>query len=520
VAATDPPAWPVEVELKLLLDEDAEDVRNHLLLRRLTRGRSSTKRVRSVYFDTADLALCRQGITVRLRDGGFQTVKLAADGRAGLFTRIEHEARVKGREPDLDAIPDLALRESILAASALRGEPLVPVVETDMMRTKRILVLEGSEAEWVLDIGEVRTAAGAFPIREMELELLHGEPRALYDLALAIHGQVRMRPSTRSKAEIGFDALLGHEPAPVKAWRIRVAEDATTDQMLGAIFRECLRHVLSNERAAERGDDPEGVHQMRVGVRRFRSALHLFHDLLPVEATHKLDLELRWLARELGNARDWDVFCEETLGGLRRLGMDEPGFKLVCDESDAERLQAYEHLRAALRTPRYGSLVLALGRWVEAAEWRDQPLSERSARLFGPARSDAVVRLGRLHLKAMKLGRKVEDLEVEDLHRLRIRLKRLRYASEFLGNLFGRKANRKLSRRLAGLQEALGHLNDTATAEARVDSLIRRLEPASATQPARAAGFLLGWISRGAQDELRELPRRWRSFARIEPFWE
>jgi CHAD domain-containing protein len=255
---------------------------------------------------------------------------------------------------------------------------------------------------------------------------------------------------------------------------------------------------------------------MRVGARRLRSALRLFDAWLPPRVAHPLSSELRWLAGELGRARDLDVFQVETLAPMLASRPDDSGLAAWRDAAEAARTEAYAAVRAALASRRYALLVLRLGRFVESPSFR---------RTGGAAARDARAQpegrrlLRHLAARMRNLGERLDQLSAQDLHRLRIRTKRLRYASELLGPLFEGKAPARTARRLAELQDALGHLNDLVNAEALIGQLRERMGTASPAT-ARAEGFVLGYAARSAAAGRAELTHAWQRVARIDPFWE
>jgi inorganic triphosphatase YgiF len=517
---------PREVELKLEVGAaDLERLARHPWLAQISEGRPVTRALRSVYFDTPELALWRRGLVLRVREIGRRRLvgaKTRGVARGGLVAREEAEALLRWAGPDLRSVPRAELLAAIpdrrLARAIGRevaGRRLVPRVETRVRRTQRRLRLGVARVELALDAGEVRAGRRSLPIRELELERIAGPLRALHDVALHLAAEVALRPGLIGKAERGFALLLGEEPAPSRAEPIVLERNASLDAVLAAVLGECLRQVAANQPAAERGADPEGVHQMRVGVRRLRSALRLFDEWLPERTARALCEELRWLGRELGRARDLDVFLFELLARLGQERPDDIGLKALREAAETARAEAYAGVRAALAPPRYTLLVLRLGRFVEGAEWRRRG----AARVATPARPTARRLLRHRAERLHQLGDRLAELSARDLHRLRIRAKRLRYAIELLGSLFGGKAPARAARRLAELQDALGHLNDQVTAERLVAELHAKLGPDAAPDVARAEGFVMGYAARSVAAGSDALAESWRRVARLDPFW-
>jgi inorganic triphosphatase YgiF len=510
-----------ELELKLEVDpEHIARLQRSAWLRSLTEGRARTRTIHSVYHDAPDLALSRRDVALRVRMDGRRRllcVKGRGVSRGGLFDRPEIELPVEDDRPDPARLPEGELRRIVEAEAARAG--LQAVFETDFRRTTRRIGWTGSEIELALDVGEIRAGGRSLPICEVELELVQGEPTQLYEIALELLSQVPLRLSTLSKAERGYGLLTGEVPAPRKALRPGLQPDALLDDVVSEVLGTCLGQVLDNQAPAYVGQDSEGVHQMRVGVRRLRSALQLFHSVLPEDEVRTLRARLGWLARELGAARDIDVFLEQQLEPLFRQRADDAALKRLRDEALGAREHSYETLRHALDSERCTRLLLETSHWIARRAWREQPLSEQSARLFAPARLTTGGLLGRLHRRMLELGEHIEDRSLAEKHALRIRAKKLRYASELLEGLYPGKRVRRLLKRLPELQDQLGHLADLQIADRLLDELLARMGDEAGPAQQRAAGFAAGWIARKAEEHTRDLERHWARIEKAAPFW-
>lgn len=509
-----------EVELKLAGRlEDLRRIPGHPLVQTLAQGRASTRALDSVYFDTPDGDLVAAGFGLRVRrvDGQrIQTVKGERNAAGGLFDRLEVESPIDADTPDLGRIPDPALASRL--REIVRGKPLEPIFRTEFRRTQRLL-REG-DTEWTLDVdlGEVIAGEKRVPIRELELELRSGEPAQLFQFALQLGEQFDLLPATRSKAERGYALVRGEGAQPVASRRLALRSDATLEQALAAVVGSCFAQISGNAECAFEGVDPEGVHQMRIGVRRLRAAFAAFSSLLPPEQIRIFRSELRWLASELGAARDLDVFTREIAAPIEQERGDDPAFKRLVEEAQALRADCHAQVRETVCSPRYARLILEIGAWLAGRGWRNQPLSEDSARLFAPAHAFARPLLERRLRKARRLGEQIATSQ-EARHELRIALKKLRYTSQFFRDLYARRSAKRFLRRIARMQNALGRLNDVATAERILEVLLARL--GAERQPAhdRAAGYVEGWTAQIARSELHQADEAWERFARVRPFW-
>jgi inorganic triphosphatase YgiF len=511
----------VEIELKLTIPpDDVSRLTQHGRIRRLSTGRASTRLLRSTYFDTPELDLARLGLTLRVRRTGrswIQTVKSRGSRSAGLFERMEFECPVSDAEPRLDRIPDPSVRAKI--ERALSGRAVESVVETNVRRSHRVLHLEGSEILCDIDVGEVVTRRGRRPICELELELASGSPAALYRLALDLQQTFDLRPSVIGKADQGFALLTGERPTPQKAKRPALPADPTLEDNVAAVFASCLAQMTANGIPAWEGADPEGVHQLRVGVRRARSAFSLFRAVMPASEFADTSADLRWAAGELGPARDADVFLEETLEPLVLRRSDDPALKRLAQEAREQREEAYIGVRQMLDSKRYARLLLRLGSEIASRAWRNQPLSAEAASLFSSASVAARPLLERRYRKVMRAGRHLSRRSEAEKHQLRIQVKKLRYASEFLAGAYPSRRKESHIQALSALQDTLGHLNDVVVADRLLERILDRMGVEATVDHHRAAGFVGGWTAQQADEKLTRLARDWKAFSKSKPFW-
>jgi triphosphatase len=205
--------------------------------------------------------------------------------------------------------------------------------------------------EAAIDEGEIRATEGnaVEPLSEIELELKSGEPAAIYDVALRLLDVAPLRIETRSKAERGYALVTPDDGRPPTVHVKPVTLDAvmTVEGMLQSIGRSCLAHLLRNEPAAL-ADQPEGFHQMRVAVRRLRSVLSALKPMLPAEHVRWTSDELRWLAKALGLARNWDVFATNLLEPVERALPLERDLKQLAEAAEHGRRAAYDDAKRAI----------------------------------------------------------------------------------------------------------------------------------------------------------------------------
>ncbi|HZT51239.1 MAG TPA: CHAD domain-containing protein [Stellaceae bacterium] len=505
-----------ELELKLLVAADDLGRAQSALAAMAGRPRAARTTLTSTYYDTPELTLRRNDLELRVRKEGrrfIQTVK--ANGLAG----DDLAARGEWEDPVRDGVPDLAAPESgAHLLPALDPAALRPLFTTVVQRTRFDLSPKpGSRIEVAIDRGDIRLVEGdaAKPIHEVELELREGDPVVVWDVALRLLEIVPFRIGTLGKAERGYRLVSGGKDAPpvVHAQPIRLHRRMTVDEALRVMGQRSLAMLMRNEEAAL-ASVPGGIHQMRVTVRRLRAVLSAVKPLLPEEHFRWANGELKWLGSSLGPARSWDVFAASLLEPVSHaLGSDRDLARLATGV-ERQRRGAYARARETILSPRYTATMLRLARWFEARGWRDQPVSEQSARLVAPIGAEAPALLARVHRKAMKRARHFAALTPPERHKLRIALKKLRYTVEFLESLFAPREIRRYVKRVKPLQDDLGHANDVRTAPALVAELRNGGEALE-----RAGGVVLGWHDRGlAEAEARTLCHV-RRFRRARPFW-
>src|SRR6185437_2149873 len=212
-------------------------------------------------------------------------------------------------------------------------------------------------------------------------------------------------------------------------------------EALRRVGHACITQLLGNEAAALAGQ-PEGIHQMRVAVRRFRAILSSFDKLVPVPCRRPLDDELRWFARALGPARNFDVFAGDLLGPARAEAVEAPALERLRKATERRRRLAYSAAHRAIRSRRFTVLLLHLMRWLDGGGWRDAKHPAAAARLLEPIGTLAPAVLDRRRRTARKRSRRFADQSPQQRHKLRIALKKLRYTTELFGSLY-RSAERE-----------------------------------------------------------------------------
>ncbi|MCX7693299.1 CHAD domain-containing protein [Tepidimonas taiwanensis] len=448
---------PQEIELKFALPglraaQALARLRTHPLLRR---RRARQQRLVNRYYDTPDGWLREQRCALRVRaitplaapasaDGARatalweQTLKTAGTQTGAWSARGEWTVPLNRPRLDRRALLATPLGEHPEAAQRLAS--LQAVYETRCVRTTWVVHAPDGVVEVALDAGTVRAGGRHAPLLELELELLRGDPAALDRVADALAQSLPLLPARLSKAQRAQQLLDGTWDQPVHAQRLALPRHADPMAVARAALGDALGQVCDNLALAVRGDDPEYVHQARVGWRRWRSLLRLLRPWLPEPPARE---PLQPLLDALGAVRDLDVAATETLPAWAAAFVGSPpdATRERTWQRAQRRLQAAARrerraLRARLGDPAVGQALLAHGRWLLAlperidapADWAAQRLARWHARLRQRLHPDAA------------------GDAADALHAARLLAKRLRYGAEAVASTLAPKAARRLDR--------------------------------------------------------------------------
>jgi inorganic triphosphatase YgiF len=503
-----------ELELKLeLTPQELQRVGSNPALDGLTVGKPVTRTLRSIYFDTPDHRLWARGISLRLRAIGeqwVQTVKAGARVKNGVSNPDELEAAVARPEPNLAAIDDPAVRRTI--ERAVKASALEPQFETIIARTTRKLHCDKGDLELALDEGVVRAGAAEDKLCEAELELKAGSPECLLETAAALFSAEPIRLAEASKAERGYNLALGRRIggiAPQKAQPAALSGDETCAEALVSFVESAAAQIEVNRRAVLETDDPEAAHQLRVGLRRLRSALRAFRPLHDTPATRDLEQHARELGQGVGELRNADVLIESIYTPVAGKRQGQPGFGALREALLSHRAAKRAETRAALRGEQWSRLRLYLALWPQTAQ--------ESANLQAPVRAFADAALARSWKKTARRGADLARLSPEQRHEMRKALKGLRYVSEFFGSLYEARSAERFVKELKRLQDVFGYLNDVSTAKA-LDAICEA-HCADYREAHRAAGYVLGWHDVAAERTWEGAAKAWRRLEKRRRFW-
>jgi len=286
----------------------------------------------------------------------------------------------------------------------------------------------------------------------------------------------------------------------VNARRVNLRRRMSAADAFRATVLECLAQVGGNAPAI-RARDPEGVHQVRVGLRRLQMALKSFGAETP--ELKALGRRGRIIAKAFGPARELDVFADEVLGPVQEKYAGHESFAAFLLALRHARGEAWDDALAEVLNPDFGAFLndVAAG----------SQMVPRDNRRIGKVSRKA---LDAHWKKAKRRGKNVKKVYDRRTHRLRIALKKLRYAAEFFAPLYPPKKTARYIRALKELLDRMGEANDV---HGITDTLARI---GNAAELRFAAGTVAGWHASREKRLTKKAMAGWKDFRKIKPFWD
>jgi inorganic triphosphatase YgiF len=464
-----------ELELKLYLTNANTSALGQQLARAagLSRRKATHQLLHNIYYDTPDQQLRKLRVALRLRRIGdpatpqwLQTLKSDAGNASALSRRGEWESPVAGAQLSLAELEDTPWKDFDIEGRLFPA--LVPCFETVFERTIWLVrKRDGSVVEVAFDLGYIQAGGQRAPICELELELKAGQSAALFDFAEEITRSIAVLPANMSKAQRGFMLMQDGLNRPHFAQSHRQINELPLPLVAQRVLRDMFVQFTNNLDSVRVSDDPEVVHQARVGWRRFKSAVHLFKKLVP--SPPPLD-GLRTLVANLGELRNLEVALTETLpaladayvmGEAQRAQAWQALLAALKQETDRQR----NTVRSTLQLPTVGAGLLAIVQWLEhLSEIDEVPTVHKEFSRHWAERQ--ILRLNKLMVHA-----RTEAETLEQWHRVRILAKRLRYSSEVMHELLPRKLAKDYTSNAAAIQSSIGAKRDIAQASTLVTKL-------------------------------------------------
>lgn len=464
------------------------------------------------YFDTSTYCLQKEKIAYRIRREGTQwvaTVKGGGSSNGGLHERQEWNVIVPDAEPNITVFAGTEIGAKLM--ELVGTQALEPILITKFERRKLdVCMPDGSQIEVAADQGEIIAGGKSSPILEVELELKAGKPSALFTLGATLAKEYALLPETDSKFYRGL-ILAGLATRPLKKIPTlpQVEQNQGADQGVARVLIQLITQFFVAQQAFFQSQaQPEEVHQLRICLRRLRSILEFAGPEVAPQYKEYQAL-LRKMGQSLGVLRDidvtyasWKEWSEcQPIGMVSKLSLG----RMLTHRRVVEVEKVYGLFHAGYATP----ILLELWATITAANW--QGATGYQLTMGEYAKNQFLKWLK----KVTKQGKKIEWADPEKVRKLRLQVKKIKYAAEVLQPVLGKVD--LLTFQLETLQDHLGLLSDINSTEALLKKLVR-----GATSKALQieVGMLIGWQGREALYVQEKMNEYWEEFHCNAQKWE
>ncbi|MCX4186721.1 CHAD domain-containing protein [Methylophaga sp. OBS4] len=287
--------------------------------------------------------------------------------------------------------------------------------------------------------------------------------------------------------------------------KVSIPTKASAASALRIILLQEIAHIKKWRKVAIKGKDPEGVHQLRVSLRRMRTALEIFSPVLQKEYRRSWRAKLNFFAKELDAARDLDVFLLSHFAGKTNQSS-------LHHELSSQQQTAYQRLAKLLKSKHFNKPVRKLKKQLKHKQWAERHCRHPHQKLNRLANQ----RLSVLYENVLEQGKGLDLKDENTLHQLRIACKKLRYGSEFLHPVLDAELNRQFTAALKQLQNTLGEIHDAYVQKQMQHNLS---ETATGTDAASELEQILQTSERNSQAMKTRLIEDLNAFSRMECPW-
>jgi triphosphatase len=426
-------------------------------------GRARSQPLKIVWHDSPEHDLLAAGLTLAEHRGTRQLERIVPGAETWLPGQ---------RAPVVDQLP-----------SALPS-PLAPLAAFDGRRTVSTHRIADAALTLTLERGILRAVTAEHPVARI---VLSGDETAVRAAALLIAGAVPAAIPCTSLASEGIALATGRRSPPRHSGAPVLPPVQTVADALAHIIGHLSDVVLASAMLTASLDaaGAEAVHQMRVAIRRARSALAVFRPAVKPASFDAINGSLKMLAAQLGPSRDWDVFVDETMPPICQALPADQRIERLLAAASRRRRDCRSELSLYLAGAAFRRLGIELACFTASASWRVPPADPP------PTLPEfAATVLQHRWRKLLSGGKRMQDLDFPGLHDVRLRAKRTRYAAEMFATLYPAKPARRFIRRLGEVQEQLGVLNDGAVAARLLEEL-----GGAGGRNGYAAGVVVGFIA-------------------------
>jgi triphosphatase len=428
-----------EIELKFFVSPNFSSklLHNISAMKVLKQG---CRRLENVYFDTADLSFRQHdmGIRVRSFDGvNVQTLKTAGRVVAGLHQRPEYNVDILQKHPDLTLHPESAWPDGFDYQGA--QSKLVALFSTNFERQQWLIALtDGSQIEVAFDQGEVRSGDRHEPICEVELELILGQPEALFTLARTLCDEGGMRLGNLSKAARGYRLAFDAPQDVVQPLAIvPMNKSMSLEQAFVATLEHSLAHWHYHEQIFMDHNDVVALSEIHQSVMALRQGLTTFGKLIPRRASSLLRQELQWLESEFVSLEPRQIYQQYSLNkGEAFKKLDNKKHIIQTLQTELQALPDIDVFHRLFCSQRYCSLLLDLSRWILNRSWVPFLDEKSSKKLQADIKPFACLALERGWLELLTSFREEKHFERSDYLDQRTKLERQLMMDGYFGALF------------------------------------------------------------------------------------
>lgn len=497
------------IRLRIPAPDGAPLLPGHPMVR-AGRGKANLTGVDSTFFDTPDLRLHRQGVTlelVKVKDGWRQQVR-KGKGRAEV-------AKLAGEAFD-------AKRLARSAAGKLLGKgrvkELAPLFHlSGQQGVWRLRFPEGSELELVEEWGTRSQGEQAQPYHDLSLALRNGSPVRLVQTALSFAHEYQTGVTALPPLARAFLALdPGQQEAPPNWKPLLLAPQSKAEEAYTRIHTAIMGHLNASLGAALHGEAAaraEGLRAIHGAVTRLRTLVTLYHALIPTEMRQEMDHELKWMLAELDPAFDWEAFVTEILDPFGAHFSHYPGAAVLRQAAEEHRARAYARMEAVLNSFRFARLLLGVINWTAGHGWRSLGDGSQRLQMASAARVWAKDALDIHHRHVRKTAKQFSDLNAEGRLRLREEGDVLLEAIDFFGGLFPAKE-------VAAYRAAFSKVQRGLRVLGRLDDAARLFQEAFPGEDDPTVHLIRGWLGARTESALNETEAAWKRFSGGLVFWQ
>jgi triphosphatase len=453
-------------------------------------GRPRTQSVKIVWHDSPEHALLKDGLSLAEQRGVWRLERLVPNEDTWLPA---HPAPLVAEAPDPATLPS----------------PLAPLAAFDGRRTSSVHRFGEQSITLAVEKGTLRSVTAERPTARI---LLSGEEEAVHAAALLIAGAIPVAVPLATLASEAIALATGRPPQPRHHGAPTLPEAlADAPAALAHIIGHLTDVILAYAPRAAGLDaaGSEAVHQMRVAVRRARSAVSIFRPAVEPGALNTINDRLRTLGRQLGPSRDWDVLTDETIPAIHEAFSGDARLDRLVAAAARRRRDHRTGLTAWLAGAEFRALGIELAWFASAAAWRTPPVETPPS--LAAFSADVLQHRWK---KLVSAAKRLEELDVPGLHGVRLRAKRTRYAAEMFATLYRGKSAHRFIQRLSVLQQRLGVLNDGAVAMHLLDEL-----GGAGGRHAYAAGVVAGFMAARAGKVRPRIVAAFEKFRRQPAYW-